>query len=252
MKKIIIKTVCAILLMAFAVSAVACGGNTIYDDLAEEGYAVRVRFDVGEGGLVNETQNVTIVEAYNVADVVTLNGKTGIRILEPGDPARGKDGAFKVSYSDEKVLYFSPGWYTSRTETENGYVYSGRWDFEKDLLDPATLENGELVLYAAWIPSFTYEFYSQNEAGVFELIGSKRKIDLELPEWNTRKEEWRMNDLKDLSTDGKIFEAAYLDEAMTLPVTDTIDGDADYVDYAKGIAKTPVIKVYITWTEATA
>ena len=48
MKKIIIKTLCAILLMAFAMSAVACGSGSIYDDLADEGYTVRVRFDAGE------------------------------------------------------------------------------------------------------------------------------------------------------------------------------------------------------------
>ena len=250
MKKIMIKALCAILLMAFAMSAIACGGNSIYDDLGEEGYGIRVRFNAGEGAFVNDTQNVTIVEAYSADDVVTVNGKTGIRILEPGDPARGQDGIFKISYSDDKVLYFPAGWYTGRTETENGYTYTGRWDFDKDVIDPNSLENGELVLYAAWIPSFTYEFYSQNENGSFELIGSKRKIDLTLPKWNERKEEWKMNDLPEV--EGKIFEAAYLDEGLTQSVTGTIDGDKDYVDYERGVAKASVIKVYMTWTEATA
>ena len=252
MKKIIIKTLCAILLMAFAMSAVACGSGSIYDDLADEGYTVRVRFDAGEDGLINDRKGVSIVEVYDSSDVVTVGGKTGIRLLSPDDPAR-KDSSFKLNVNKvtaDGVQYFSAGWYTGRTETENGYVYSGRWDFNNNLLDPNTLEGDELTLYAAWIATFNYEFYAQKEDGSFELIGSKRKIDLKLPEWNERKEEWKMNDLP--KVEGKEFVAAYLDEAMTQSVTGTIDGDVLFVDYEKGIATTTTVRVYVALADVAA
>jgi hypothetical protein len=252
MKKTIIKIICAILLMAFAMSAIACGSGNIYEDLAEEGYAVRVRFDVGDGGLVNDTQGVTVVEAYDASATVTANGKTGIRVLAPEDPARGEDGVFRVSRSKDGILYFSAGWYTGRTEVTPGqYVYSGLWDFANDVIDPGTLENGEMTLYAAWIPSFTYEFYAQKEDGSFEQIGSKRKIDLTMPKWNERREKWDMKDLPEVA--GKVFEAAYFDEALTQRIAaDAIDGDGLFVNYESGTATQSVIKVYITLTDATA
>ena len=251
MKKTMIKVICAILLMAFAMSAIACGSGDIYADLADEGYAVRVRFDVGDGGLVNDTQNVTVVEAYDANATVTVNGKTGIRVLAPEDPARGA-GVFKVSKSKEGILYFSAGWYTGRTEVAPGqYTYSGLWNFANDVIDPNALENGEMTLYAAWIPSFTYEFYAQKEDGSFELIGNKRKIDLIMPKWNGRREKWDMKDVPEVA--GKVFEAAYLDQALTQKITaDTVDGDGLFVNYEIGTATTSVIKVYTTWTDATA
>lgn len=254
MKKTIIKVMCAILLMAIAMSAVACGSNTIYDDLAEQGYTVRVRFNVGEGGLVNDTQSVTIVEAYNAADAVTVGGKTGIRLLAPDDPIRG-EGAFKISYNTADTYYLPAGWYTSRTEVAPGqYTYSGPWNFATDLVDPNTLENGEMTLYAAWIPFFTYEFYAQNESGSFVKVGEKgNKLDLTLPKWNEKKAQWDMKDLKEIPVpEGKIFAGAYLDEAMISPVNDKIDGDNLFVDYQTGTATQSVIKVYITWTDAVA
>ena len=246
MKRRMTKVLCAILLMAFAMSVIACGSD-VYEELGDQGYTVKVRFHAGDGAVVNETQNVTIVEAYRADDTVTVDGKTGIRLLAPDDPLRGEN-TFKIAKNTEDAICFTTGWYTTRTEVAEGqYVYSGRWDFENDLLDPATLENGELTLYAAWIPAFTYEFYARGEDGSFELIGSKRKIDLKLPEWNERKEEWKMNDLP--KVEGKEFVAAYLDEAMTQSVTGTIDGDALFVDYEQGIATRSVIKVYVAWTD---
>lgn len=268
MKNKILKTLAAVALIALAMSLAACANGNIYDSLAKEGYTVKVRFDAG-GAFVNDTQNVTIVEVFNKDDVKTNSaGKTGVALLAPDDPIRG-EGIFKLSKIDGTNNYFQIGWYKERTpvvdvngnpldvfgvpvsesKREQAYTYSGKWDFDKDVVDPAELTDGELILYAAWAPFFTYEFYSQNESGVFEKIGSKQKLTLNIPKVSSTGKV-SMNDFPKM--DGKVFAAAYLDEAMTQQITANLDGRTHFVDYEKGIATELVVKIYVTWTEETA
>ena len=265
MKKRIISALLATILTVFSVSMVACAG-TVYEELANEGYTVKVTYDAG-GAEINETQSVTIVEVFNASDVITRGGKTGIALLAPEDTKRG-EGVFKLTKSDEATLYYQVGWYTERelrvgkngealdifgvpvseSGREQGYVYSGKWDFEKDLIDPNALENGEFTLYAAWIPAFTYEFYSENESGNFEKIGSvTNKFQIKYPKWNDRKETFDMNDFP--KVEGKVFEGAYLDEAMTVSVDGNLDGRVKFIDNEKGIIDSPTVKIYIKWAE---
>lgn len=256
----------AVTLMALAVSMTACGDKNVYDKLAEDGYTVKVIFDAG-GAVVNETQNVTIVEVFNENDVVTTpDGKTGIKLLSPDDSARG-DGTFKLAMSDGENNYFSPGWYRERTlrvdgngqpldaygiptatsGREQAYVYSGRWDFENDVVDPASLENGEMTLYAAWVPFITYEIYADNGEGDFELIKSVKKIDFTFPTWNKSSGKLTTNDMPKI--DGKTFAAAYLDGQMTQLAEGMIDGDVSFVDSENGTALASTVKIYTTWME---
>lgn len=265
MKKRIISALFAAILTLLAVSMVACSG-TIYDELADEGYTVKVIYDAG-GAEINETQSVTIVEVFNKNNVVTRGGKTGIAILAPEDTRRG-EGKFDLTKSDETTLYYQAGWYTEReprvnengealdvfgvpvsqSGREQGYVYSGKWDFDSDVVDPETLENGEFTLYAAWIPAFTYEFYSENESGNLEKIGSvTNKFTIKYPKWSDRKEEFDMNDFP--SVEGKVFEGAYLDEAMTESIDGNLDGREVFIDYEKGITSSATVKIYIKWAE---
>lgn len=256
MKKSIKTILAAILLIAFAMSLAACGNKNIYESLADDGYDIRVRFDAS-GAFVNDTQNVTIVEVYN---------ETGIAILAPDDPLRG-DAQFKLAKTDGTYNYFQIGWYRERTlvtdvngnaldifgelvsesKREPAYTYSGKWDFAKDVITEEDLIDGEMTLYAAWAPFFIYEFYSQNESGVFEKIGSKQKLTLNIPKVSQTTGKVTLNDFPKMS--GKVFSAAYLDEAMTQEITKNIDGRALYVDSEKGIATENVIKIYITWSE---
>ena len=268
MKTCILRVLAALMLIAMAMSVTACSAGTIYDEFAEQGYTVRVRFEPN-GAVVNETDNVGIVELFDANDIITTaEGKTGIRLLDPKDPARG-EGVFTLSRIDGKNYYFQAGWYTTRTPRvdeqgraldaygeltsvsgrEQGYVYSGKWDFEKDVVDPTTLENGEFTLYAAWVPFYTYEFYAQNDQNTFELIGSvTNKLTLTLPKYNERTGKWDMKDLKKLPTiDGMEFAAAYADEALTQKLETEINGTG-YVDYEQGIATQNVIKVFLTYT----
>ena len=253
-------------LIALAMSLAACGTGNVYESLADDGYSVRVRFDAGNA-FVNNTQNVTIVEVFNEDDVVTNSaGKTGIALLAPEDPIRG-EGVFKLSKTDGTNNYFQIGWYrertpvvdangnpldmfgvpTSESKREQAYTYSGKWDFNKDVIDPAELTDGEMTLYAAWAPFFTYEFYSQNESGVFEKIGSKQKLTLLVPKVSASTGKVSMNDFP--KVDGKVFAAAYLDENLTQEIEGNLDGRALFVDNQKGVTTESVIKIYITWSE---
>lgn len=265
MKKRIISALFAIILIASAMGMTACAG-TIYDELAKDGYTVKVIFDPS-GGAINQTQDVTIVEVYNADNVVTRGGKTGIAIPKPDDKAKRGEGVFEVTKSDEKTLFYQVGWYTERelrvdengqaldnfgvpvseSGREQGYVFSGLWDFDNDVVDPSTLENGELTLYAAWIPTFTYEFYFENESGEFVKIGSIDKFVLQYPKWNDRKGEFDMKDFPKVA--GKVFESAYLDEAQTVVLEGNFDGREAFIDFENGIVESSTIKIYIKWAE---
>ena len=265
MKKRIISVIMSVVLIASAMSMASCTGGDVYSDLADAGFTVKVRYDAG-GAVVNETQNVTIVEVFNKDDIVTKNGKSGIKLLSPDDSRRG-EGVFKIAKADNDNNYFSPGWYRERTlrvnekgealdaygelvsvsGREQGYVYSGRWDFENDLLDPESLEDGELTLYAAWVPFFTYEIYAQNESGEFELINSVKKLDMNFPVWNERSGKIDMKDMPKVK--GKTFAGAFSDEDMTVALVGSIDGDHTYVDLEKGIGNATVVKIYTTWMD---
>ncbi len=257
----------AVLVLA-ALAATGCSQwDTPYVGFDDEGYNVSVRFDAG-GGVFAGTANVAIVDVFNTANYKTnANGQVEIPLFTPDDPLRGKDSAFEISKTD----FFLAGWYTERTprvddagnpldawgqptaETgrEQGYIYSGRWDFDKDRLtvDPAadrTAEEITLTLYAAWIPYFNYEFYAPDGKGGFEMFGQKALIEINLPFWNEKN---GRQDLGDVPTrDGKTFVSAFLDEAMTLPAGNTVGGE---VNYENGTASATTVKIYTTWQEGT-
>lgn len=265
MKKRLFSMICVALLAALSVSLAACGVADVYGDLEEDGYSVKVRFEPC-GAVVNETQNVTIVEVYNKDDTVTVGGKSGIKLLAPDDQRRG-DATFRLAMNDGENNYFSPGWYRERTlrvdesgealdaygipcsvsGREQGYVYSGRWDFDSDVVDPESLEDGEFTLYAAWIPFFSYEIYSVGDSEEPELLKTVNKLDFTFPEWNERTGKVKMNDMPKVN--GKTFYAAYSDPGLTQEITETIDGDGTFVDLEKGIALETVVKIYTTWLD---
>ena len=269
MKKTVIRILAAVLLMALAMSMAACANSNIYDQFAQDGYTFKVRYNT-DGAIINGTQNVEIVEVLNPEETVTVGGKTGLMLLAPDNTARG-EGVFKlqkvIANDNESNNYFLAGWYVGRTprvdennqpldaygvltsvsKRAQGYVFENQWDFATDLVDQSTVEKGEITLYAAWIPYFTYEIYAQQEDGSFALIGTKNKIALELPK--TLGGSILMKDIP--RVDGKVFAAAYTDEALTQQITDAkLDGQALFVDAERGIATQSVIKIYTTWTDA--
>ncbi len=260
-------TVTAVLLLA-AVMATGCSQwDAPYKNLDKKGYTVSVRYDVN-GGVFAGTKDVYVVDVFDPS-VYGKNGegKTEIPLLAPDDPIR-KENAFSASNTG----HFLAGWYTERTlRTDEsgapldaygelcsqsgrpqGYVYGGKWDFATDRLtvDPAeapTSYDNTLTLYAAWVPYFNFEFYAVGDDGAVSLIEQKQLIEIDLPAWNEATGKLDMQDCP--AVDGKTFEAAFLDAAMTTAADKTVGGA---VDYEHGIISgDATVRLYTTWREGT-
>ncbi len=265
MKRIIKLGVLLGLLLSAVLTATACSGNwdPPYEDLNKDGYTVSVKFDAN-GGVFAGTKDVYIVDAFNYSDAVS---DKGVYLLAPEDPLRA-EGAFEIS----RTGYFLAGWYTERSPRvnennqplddfgvltsesgrEQGYSYSGRWDFEKDTL---SVEYGQsfdsaqpaMTLYAAWIPYFTFEFYAENSDGSFALVDTSTAIELEIPVWNESTGKLDTNSFP--LRDGFTFGSAYLDSDKTTALTEKINGAESFVDYNTGTTSTEKIAIYSTWLE---
>ena len=234
-----------------------------YEGLNSEGYTVSVRFDPCGGAFAN-TENVQVVDVFRLADAKKdASGNYQLKLITPDDSRRG-DRAFSIS----KNGCFFAGWYrecsprtdasgnpldaygrpTSESGLEQGYTYSGLWNFESDTLSVPegnySSEEPLMTLYAAWIPYFNFEFYVQNEQGGFDLYESKQLIELNVPEWDLSSGKLNMNSFPEI--DGKTFEGAFLDDAMTKPITEKLTGD---IDYEHGISATEKICVYTKFAE---
>ena len=265
MKKRILSIVSILLLTALAVSMGGCATNDVYKNRYDEGYTVKVIYDVG-GAHINETQGVELRELYRAEDTVTRGGKTGIPLLAPNDPLRG-ESAFNLSKVDDGRNFFFLGWYRSRTlrtdasgkaldiygapiaqsGKEQAYAYADKWDFDRDVIESSMIENGEFTLYAAWAPYFNYEFYTVDADGE-ELLDTFSGITLRLPVWNENRGKYNMKDFPTVR--GKVFEGAYLDAAMTVPLTEDLGGAALFTDAERGIATTFTVKIYTAWRDA--
>ncbi len=256
-----------LVLLAALLSVTILGGcsqwELPYEGLDRDGYTVSVRFDPCGGAFAN-TERVWVVDAFNLAnEKKDSSGNYAIKLIAPDDSRRG-DSAFSVS----KNGCFFAGWYrecslrtdeagnpldaygnpTSESGLEQGFTYSGRWDFAADTLNVPegtySSEEPYMTLYAAWIPYFNFEFYIQNASGSFELFRSESMISLEIPEWDMSTGKLDMKGFPEI--DGKTFEGAYLDQAMTTPLTETVSGD---IDYEHGIGATSNIKIYTKFAE---
>ena len=234
-----------------------------YEDLNREGYTVSVRFDPCGGAFAN-TENVQVIDVFSLSDAKSDSaGNKLIKLITPDDSRRG-DRAFSIS----KNGCFFAGWYrectprtdeagapldcygvpTSESGLEQGYTYSGLWNFENDTLSVPdgnySSEEPYMTLYAAWIPYFNFEFYVKNAEGKYELYDSDKLISLDIPEWNTETGKIDMKDFPEI--DGKTFRGAYLDEAQTMPVTGTLTGE---IDYEHGVSATEKIALYTEFAE---
>ncbi len=264
MKKAIKYLILAALAALTCFTAASCSQwDTPYVELAEKGYNVSVKFDAN-GGVFAGTKDVYIIDVFNLDKCKTNeSGMKEISLLLPNDANR-KDRAFEVSKTD----YFLAGWYSERSlrvdENGNalddygvkvsesgrpqGYVYSGKWNFDSDKLklDPSKTYNANdsvLTLYAAWIPYFNFEFYAEKADGQgFELLSTHQMIELKVPVWN--EETGRLDMFKFPEREGMTFDGAYLTEQMTELVSDKISGT---VDYDKGIISGETVKIYTKW-----
>ena len=254
-----------ILIALLCMTLTACSDNweAPYASLDAENNSIGIRFDAN-GGLFAGTKDVSIVDVYNKAEC-----GTSFYLISPDDPIRGS-GSFSVS----KNGYFLAGWYTQRSPRvdengqpldeygalcsasgrEQGYTYSGLWDFATSKVEldaSATYSSQEpvLTLYAAWIPYINYDIYSVDAQGDAHLIETVQTIQLELPKWNEKTGKLNMNSFP--GVDGATFDAAYMDQQMTQPITGTVGGAENYVDYETGTLNAESVAIYTTWLDGT-
>ena len=218
-----------------------------YEQNTMDGYSVSVRYDANGGFFTTNTS--IIVDSYDLSALPTDGGNAQLALLAPEDARRGND-AFTAINSG----HFLAGWYTERTETADGYVYSGKWDFESNLL---TLPTGEgysasepvITLYAAWVPLFQVEFYDL-ESGEYlsnytfdPTLGN----ELQVPALDEETGAIKMYRFPERS--GYTYRETFLDEAGTEAVETATLAHTGVVDYETGTAQDPVMKLYIGWDE---
>lgn len=268
MMKKILKLLCVLSVLAAVVTiTTACGKwENTYEKLDAEGYTVSIRFDAN-GGVFANTQDVSVVDVFNLNTMPTnADGNKYTYLLPPDDAQRGSP-----NYPASHTGHFLAGWYQERelrvndagepldeygelcsvSGREQGYVYGKPWDFSKPLtLDPNgdySASENYMTLYAAWIPNFTFEFYTRDaQSGDMVLTSTVEGIELALPEWNTATGKI---DMKKFPTrENMTFEAAYVDETMTEAAPAVLTGAWDP---ATGVATTTTVKVYTTWLDGT-
>ncbi len=240
----------AMLTLIAAVALSSCDAETEYDRLDDSGYTISVKFD-SDGGTIKGS-NSTVIDVFNPDNYTAdADGKIKISLRTPDDPARDKNNRLTITKPDHYIV----GWYATRTPVDEndlskGYTYSDRWDFENDTLTldkdgNYTSSENQLVLYAAWVPYFNFEIYAPDENGGFSLLETKKALTFDLPVWEDGAATVKMGDVS--KRRGYTFDAAYLDENMTTPITESsISG---VVDYETGKLAEKTIKLYTTWLE---
>lgn len=241
-----------LLIMAVTLITGCAPEKTPYEINDSENYSVSVKYDANGGFFTTNTS--VIVDSYNLSDLKP-NGETAeIALLAPNDTRRGNDAFTAVNNG-----YFLAGWYTERTETLDPegnpyYIYSGKWDFEKDLLSVKTNGNYSssdpvLTLYAAWIPMFEIEFYALDSGELIHTLTFNPLTEGQIlvPQWSTETGTIDMNSFP--KRDGFTFAGAYYDAAGQKPVeTDTVEHPG-VVDYNNGMGKNSTMKLYVDWLE---
>ena len=211
-----------------------------------ENYNVSVKFDANGGFFTTNTS--VIVDSYNISQMQAKNGQVQIPLLSPDNTLRGNDAFTAINNG-----YFLAGWYTERQETADGYVYSGKWDFETDrvAVDAAgtyTAAEPVLTLYAAWVPLFEIEFYDLTSGEFLDsfTFNPEEVPEILVPQWD--EETGAIEMYKFPQRKGFTFNGAYYDPEGTQSAENVV-AHTGVVDEATGTAKDPVMRLYVDWME---
>ncbi len=243
------------LLLTLALFASSCSSDlSPYEDFNKDGYTVSVKYDANGGVFTTNTE--VIVDTYNLSSFETGDdGKKAIKLFAPDDEIRGKQ-----AYPASRVGYYLAGWYTERTlvsgEGEDAvYSYGGKWDFTADRLrlDPDgdyNAHNAVITLYAAWVPAFSYEFYTVDENGNETLIGTRTEnptapSQLMLPTVNT--ETGKLGYSKDFpALNDMTYDKVYTDKELTNEIVSELITHSGVFDPDTAELENPVMKLYCT------
>ncbi len=255
MKKKTKITLLALLTLAAITFATGCAlERSPYEINNSENYTVSVKYDANGG--IFTTNTYVIVDSFNVDDVEkNSEGEAEIALISPDDKSRKND-----AFTAIKNGYFLAGWYAERTETGKDsegnptYTYSGKWDFEEDLLKVDTekeysADEPVLTLYAAWVPLFEIEFYSADDGEYLSnFVYNPLEIEeIKLPVWDEETGAIEMFNFPERK--GYTFERAFYDEDLEDQVTTEAILHPAEIDYATGTVENEVMKLYVEWTE---
>ena len=240
--KLKIKGILILLLTALLLAGCA-QEPTPYEVNDAEHFTVSVKYDANGGTFTTNTS--VIVDSYDPAQT---SGK--IALLPPDAAMRGNDAFTAVCNG-----YFLAGWYQERTQQPDGsYLYSGRWNFEEDLLeiDPAaTYSSAEpvMTLYAAWVPMFQVNFRDLQSGEILDTytFDPNSGATLTVPALDEKTGAVEM--YKFPSRSGYTFECVYYDAEGTNPVDTAEVTHAGAVNYENGTAENGTMDLYIDWTE---
>lgn len=265
----IVLALCGALLGAAVLGACTLNDNP-YKDIKGKGFDVFVSFDPN-GGLIASADGSALVDTYRSQDL-----QSGVKLLAPGDPARGRGASNSIVSREGYTLY---GWYRTaaqarvdelgnkldengglciKTGNPQGYSYSGKWDFSADRLtmDDVTPEvhagisGYGITLHAAWIPNYSYEFFAENEAGEWESYGTAVKPEnaasIAVPAWNLETGQLVYGSVPRIT--GKTLEHIYASPDKTEEYLETIPHGGT-VDDATATATNTVVPCYTTWRE---
>ena len=239
-----------VLLLAVLTLVTGCSQEpTPYEINDAENFTVSVRYDANGGTFTTNTS--VIVDSYDPAQAaVGENGMARIALLPPDASVRGNDAFAAVTNG-----YFLAGWYQERTEQPDGtYTYSGKWDFESDLLevDPAgdySSAEPVMTLYAAWIPMFRIDFCDLESGEVLDSYTFDPNIGANLTVPALNEETGAMEMYKFPARSGYTFSAAYYDAEGTQMVDTPEVIHTGAVNYENGTAENSAMNLYIDWTE---
>ena len=238
----------AALLLVTLVFVTGCAQEiSPYEQNTMEGYSLSVKYDANGGFFTTNTS--IIVDSYDISALPADGGNAKIALLAPEDARRGND-AFTAINSG----HFLAGWYTERTETADGYVYSGKWDFETDRVevDPNgsyTASEPVLTLYAAWAPVFEIQFHDLASGEYLEsfTFNPQEVTEIQVPKWD--EETGAVEMYKFPQRKGYTFNGAYYDAAGTQSVDTEVLTHTGVVNEATGTAENNVMQLYIDWME---
>lgn len=240
----------ALLLLGTLTFVTGCAQEeTPYELNDADGYSVSVKYDANGGFFTTNTS--VIVDSYNLSQLQkNSNGEAEIALIAPEDSRRGND-AFTAINSG----HFLAGWYTERIDNGDGtYTYSGKWDFENDLLAvDASVDHSAaepvVTLYAAWVPLFEIQFYSLDSG---ESLGSYTfdpavTDEILVPAWDEESGAIEMYHFPERA--GYTFTNVYYDAQGTQPVTSAAVAHPGVVNYENGTAENYSMALYVEWDE---
>lgn len=244
----------SLLLVTTVILAAGCGAeDTPYEVNDADNFNVSVKFDANGGTFTTNTP--VIVDSFNLSQVKTDGeGKSQIALIPPESEARGKNKFEAVNNG-----YFLAGWYQECTVQEGSdgqktYTYSGKWDFEKDLLavDPKgsySAAEPVMTLYAAWVPLFEIEYYALETGELLTSVSYNptEQEDIVLPVWD---EATGALDMKDIpAREGFTYTGLYLDAEGKQAVTAESLAHTGKVDLTTATAENATMKLYASWKE---